>query len=151
MAFSVPVTLPALPPYGLPPNVIRASYALNLIQTDAYQFATSRRKIANFFLVAPLPVGTPATLATFAYLPLPTANGQVRFIGYGENVKVTISSLTSAVSTLVSVGAPDIFSGTLSGVTSGLQEMQVEVDDQGGGSLAALFLFEASLTAGQLP
>lgn len=151
MAFTVPATLPASPPYGLPPNVIRASYALNLIQTDAFVFATSRRQIAQFFLVAPLPAGTPATLATFAYTPLPTANGDLLIIGYAENVDITVSSLTSSVSTLVSVGSPDVFTATLSGVGSGLQEMLVQVEDLGGGSLTALFLFEASLTAGQLP
>ena len=53
MPFTVPNTLPALPAYGLPPNVIRASYALNLIQTDAFQFATSRRKVVNLFQVSP--------------------------------------------------------------------------------------------------
>lgn len=151
MAFTVPNTLPALPPYGLPPNVIRASYALNLIQTDAFVFATSRRQIAQFFLVAPLPPGTPATLATFAYFPLPTANGDLLIIGYAENVEITVSSLTSAVSTLVTVGSNDVFSATLSGVGSGLQDMEVQVEDTGGGSLVALFIFEASLTAGQLP
>lgn len=151
MAFTVPATLPALPPYGLPPNVIRASYALNLIQTDAFVFATSRRQIAQFFQVAPLPAGFPATLATFAYNPLPTANGDLIIVGFGDSFDLTVSSLTSAVSANYVQGYPDAFTFTLSGVGSGLQDMEITISDLGGGSLTALFIFEASLTDAQLP
>lgn len=71
MGFSVPNTLPLLPAYGLPPNVIRASYALNLIQTDAFQFATSRRKVANLFTISPLPAGWRSWWQSFSIIPSP--------------------------------------------------------------------------------
>lgn len=152
MGFSVPTTLPAAPAYGLPPNVIRASYALNLIQSDAFQFATSRRRILNLFTIAPLPGGgSPIVVADCYYLPLPSANGDLRVIFYAEAVDVEVVSVTSAVSVTISATSPDVYTGTLSGLTAADQHLRIYVTDTGGGSLIALFLFEASLTAGQLP
>jgi len=152
VGFSVPSILPAVPPYGLPPNVIRASYALNLIQTDAFQFATSRRKVLNLFLLAPLPGGgSPITVADCYHLPLATANGDLQIIFYGEAVDVEVVSLTSVVNTTISATSPDIYTGTLSGLGTAPQHLRIYVTDRGGGSLIALFIFEASLTAGQLP
>lgn len=151
MAFTVPITLPGAPNYGLPPNVIRASYALNLIQTDAFVFATSRRQIAQLFNVDPLLGVAPVTLATFAYTPLPTANGDLIIAGFGEAFDLTVTSLTSAVSANYVQPGPDAFSFTLSGVGSGLQDMEITISDLGSGYLSGLFIFEASLTAGQLP
>ena len=152
MGFSVPSTLPVTPAYGLPPNVIRASYALNLIQTDAFQFATSRRRVLNLFLLAPLPGGgSAARVADCYHLPLPTANGDLQIIFYGESVDVEVQSLTSSVTTTISAGSPDIYTGTLSGLGTAPQHLRVYVTDRGGGSIIALFIFEASLTAAQLP
>ena len=152
MGFSVPVTTPPPPAYGLPPNVIRASYALNLIQTDAFQFATSRRKVANLFNIDPLPGGGVETIvARFAYYPLPTANGDLLFAFVGANVDLKVKSLTAGLNVVVTAGAFDLYTGTLSGLTAATQQLEVLVTDRGAGSLAALFLFEASLTAGQLP
>lgn len=152
MGFSVPTTLPAAPAYGLPPNVIRASYALNLIQSDAFQFATSRRRVLNLFTIAPLPGGgSPIVVADCYYLPLPAANGDLRVIFYAEAVDVEIYSPTSGVSVTISATSPDVYTGTLSGLTAGEQNLRLYVKDTGGGSLIALFLFEASLTAAQLP
>lgn len=152
MAFTVPNTLPALPAYGLPPNVIRASYALNLIQTDAFQFATSRRKVVNLFQVSPLPAGSEQRIAEFFYYPLPNATGSLEIVLYSEAVDVKISSLTAGVNvTLGGAGAADVHSGTLTGLTSVPQLMRVAVTDRGSGYIVGLFAYESSLTAGDLP
>ena len=152
MGFSVPATLPATPAYGLPPNVIRASYALNLIQTDAFQYATSRRKVCNLFTISPLPAGSQQPVAEFFYYPLPTANGSLEIVLFSEAVDVTITSLTSAVNvTLGGGGAADVHTGTLTGLTSVPQLMQIAVTDLGSGYLSGLFMYESSLTAGDLP
>jgi hypothetical protein len=151
MGFSVPSTLPPLPVYGLPPNVIRASYALNLIQTDAYQFATSRRKVANLFTISPLPAGSEARVAEFLFYPLPTATGSLEIVVYGEAVDVKISSLTSAVDVVISASTADVYTGTLTGLTNFPQLMRIAVTDRGSGYLVGLFIYESSLTAGDLP
>ena len=152
MAFTVPSSLPALPAYGLPPNVIRASYALNLIQTDAFQFATSRRKVVNLFQVSPLPAGTEVRIAEFFYYPLPTSTGSLEIVLYSEAVDVKISSLTAGVDvTLGTGGAADVHIGTLTGVGFLPQLMRVAVTDRGSGYIVGLFIYESSLTAGDLP
>ena len=151
MAFTVPATLPALPAYGLPPNVIRASYALNLIQTDAFQFATSRRKVCNLFQVSPLPAGSEVRVAEFFYYPLPNATGSLEIVLYGANVDVKITGVTAGVNVTIAAVADDVYTGTLTGLTSVPQLMQVKVTDQGSGYLAGLFMFEQSLAAGDLP
>lgn len=151
MPFSVPNTLPALPAYGLPPNVIRASYALNLIQTDAFQFATSRRKVVNLFQISPLPAGLEVRVAEFFFYPLPTSSGDLEIVLYGESVDVKISSVTSGVDVTIAATAADVYTGTLTGLTSAAQLMQVRVTDNGSGYLVGLFAYESSLTAGQLP
>jgi hypothetical protein len=151
MGFTVPNALPAAPPYGLPPNVIRASYALNLIQTDAFQFATSRRKVCNLFQISPLPAGSQVTVAEFVFYPLPTSTGSLEIVIYGENLDVMVESLTSAVGTTVSAAAGDGYTGTLTGLTNSPQIMQIKVTDQGAGYLVGLFIFESFLTAGDLP
>ena len=152
MPFSVPATLPALPAYGLPPNVIRASYALNLIQTDAFQFASSRRKVVNLFQVSPLPAGSEQRIAEFFYYPLPNATGSLEIVLYSEAVDVKISSLTAGVDvTLGTGGAADVHIGTLTGLTSVPQLMRVAVTDRGSGYIVGFFMYESSLTAGDLP
>jgi hypothetical protein len=152
MGFSVPSNLPAAPPYGLPPNVIRASYALNLIQTDAFQFATSRRKVCNLFTIAPLPGGgSEARVAEFIFYPLPTANGTLEIAFYGEAVELKVASLTDGLDVTISAGSPDVYSGQLTGLSNVPQLLRILVTDRGGGSLIALFIFEASLTAAELP
>ena len=151
MAFTVPATLPALPAYGLPPNVIRASYALNLIQTDAFQFATSRRKVCNLFNVSPLPAGSEVTIAEFFYYPLPNATGSLEIVLYGANVDVKITGITAGVNVTIAAVADDVYTGTLTGLTSVPQLMQVKVTDQGSGYLVGFFMYESSLTAGDLP
>lgn len=151
MAFTVPATLPALPAYGLPPNVIRASYALNLIQTDAFQFATSRRKVCNLFNVSPLPAGSEQRIAEFFYYPLPNATGSLEIVLYGANVDVKITGITAGVNVTIAAVADDIYTGTLTGLTSVPQLMRVAVTDQGSGYLVGFFMYESSLTAGDLP
>ena len=152
MPFSVPATLPALPAYGLPPNVIRASYALNLIQTDAFQFATSRRKVANLFQVSPLPAGTEVVVAEFFYLPLPNSTGDLRIALYGGDVDVKVSSITSGVDVTLGVAsAGDVEVRTLTGLSALKQLMQVAVTDLGSGYITGLFIYEDSLSAAQLP
>jgi len=152
MGFSVPNTLPTLPAYGLPPNVIRASYALNLIQTDAFQFATSRRKVCNLFTISPLPAGSEVRVAEFFYYPLGTSAGSLEIVLYSEAVDVKISSLTSGVDvTLGGSGAADVHTGTLTGLTSVPQIMRIAVTDLGSGYIVGLFMYESSLTAGELP
>lgn len=152
MAFTVPNTLPALPAYGLPPNVIRAAYALNLIQTDAFQFATSRRKVANLFLISPLPLGVETRVAEFFYYPLPTSTGDLRIVLYSEAVDVKIISITTGVDvTLGGAGPADVHIGTLTGVGLLPQYMQVRVTDLGSGYIVGLFIYEDSLSAAQLP
>ena len=151
MGFNVPATLPPAPAYGLPPNVIRASYALNLIQTDAFQFATSRRKVCNLFLISPLPAGAEARVAEFVYYPLGTSTGSLEIVVYGEAVDVKISSLTSSVDVTIAVSAPDVYTGTLTGLTSVPQLMRIAVTDRGSGYIVGLFMYESSLTAGDLP
>jgi hypothetical protein len=151
MAFTVPSTLPAAPAYGLPPNVIRASYALNLIQTDAFQFATSRRKVCNLFQISPLPAGSEVTVAEFLFFPLPTANGNLEIVLYGANVDVKLESLTSAVSTVTTATTDDVYTNALTGLTIFAQLMQIKVTDLGSGYIVGLFVFESALTAGDLP
>lgn len=151
MAFTVPNTLPALPAYGLPPNVIRASYALNLIQSDAFLFATSRRKVANLFTISPLPAGSQVRVAEFFYYPLSTSSGDLQIVFYGAAVDVKISSVTSAVDVTISATAADVYSGTLTGLSTVPQSIRVEVTDSGSGYLVGLFCYEDSLSAGQLP
>jgi hypothetical protein len=151
MAFTVPATLPAAPPYGLPPNVIRASYALNLIQTDAFQFATSRRKVCNLFQISPLPAGSFQRVAEFIFYPLPTANGSLEIVVYGESMDVRISNLTAGGNVTIPVGVADVYTGTLTGITSAATLIRVAVTDRGSGYLIGLFMFESSLTAGDLP
>lgn len=151
MGFSVPSTLPALPPYGLPPNVIRASYALNLIQTDAFQFATSRRKVANLFQISPLPAGSEVRVAEFFYYPLPTSIGDLRIVLYGANVDVKVTSITAGVNVTIAASTDDVYTGTLTGLGTLPQLIQVAVTDQGSGYLVGLFMYEASLPAGLLP
>ena len=152
MGFSVPSTLPATPAYGLPPNVIRASYALNLIQTDAFQFATSRRKVCNLFTISPLPAGSEQRVAEFIYYPLPNSAGSLEIVLYSEAVDVKITSITSAVDVTLGGGGPaDVHTGTLTGLTSFPQLMRIAVTDRGSGYLIGLFMYESSLTAGDLP
>lgn len=151
MGFSVPNTLPLLPAYGLPPNVIRASYALNLIQTDAFQFATSRRKVANLFTISPLPAGVEKRVAEFFYYPLPTSSGDLQIVLYGASVDVKVISQTAGVDVTISAASDDVYSGTLTGLGTAAQLMQVKVTDQGSGYLGGLFLYEDSLSVGQLP
>ena len=151
MPFSVPATLPALPAYGLPPNVIRASYALNLIQTDAFQFATSRRKVVNLFQVSPLPAGSEQRIAEFFYYPLPNATGSLEIVLYGADVDVKITGITAGVNVTIAAVADDVYTGTLTGLTSVPQLMRVAVTDQGSGYVVGLFMYESSLTAGDLP
>ena len=151
MAFTVPATLPALPAYGLPPNVIRASYALNLIQTDAFQFATSRRKVVNLFQVSPLPAGSEQRIAEFFYYPLPNATGSLEIVLYGADVDVKITGITAGVNVTITAGADDVYTGTLTGLTSVPQLMRVAVTDRGSGYVVGLFMYESSLTAGDLP
>lgn len=151
MGFSVPNTLPLLPAYGLPPNVIRASYALNLIQTDAFQFATSRRKVANLFTISPLPAGVEKLVAEFFYYPLPTSSGDLQIVLYGASVDVKVISQTAGVDVTISAASDDVYSGTLTGLGTAAQLMQVKVTDQGSGYLGGLFLYEDSLSVGQLP
>jgi len=152
MGFSVPTILPDAPPYGLPPNVIRASYALNLVQTDAFQFATSRRKVANLFTIAPLPGGgSEERVAEFIFYPLPTSNGTLEIAFYGEAVDLKVASLTAGLDVTISATSPEIYTGQLTGLSAVPQLMRVYVTDTGGGSLTGLFIFEASLTAADLP
>ena len=151
MGFSVPSTLPATPAYGLPPNVIRASYALNLIQTDAFQFATSRRKVCNLFTISPLPAGSEQRVAEFLYYPLPNSAGSLEIVLYGADVDVKITSITSAVDVTIAAYAADVYTGTLTGLTSVPQLMRIAVTDRGSGYLIGLFMYESSLTAGDLP
>jgi hypothetical protein len=151
MAFTVPATLPAAPPYGLPPNVIRASYALNLIQTDAFQFATSRRKVCNLFQISPLPAGSEVTVAEFLYYPLPTATGSLEIVLYGADVDVKLESLTSALSTVTTATTDNVYTNQLTGLTSAVQIMQIKVTDLGSGYIVGLFVFESALSAGSLP
>ena len=152
MPFSVPATLPALPAYGLPPTVIRASYALNLIQTDAFQFATSRRKVANLFIISPLPAGTDVRVAEFYYYPLPTSSGDLQIVLIGSNVDVRIISLiTPGVDVTIATSAFDVYTGILTGLGTSPELLRVMVSDQGSGYLIGLFMYESSLTAGQLP
>ena len=151
MPFSVPATLPALPAYGLPPNVIRASYALNLIQTDAFQFATSRRKVCTLFNVSPLPAGSEQRIAEFFSYPLSNAPGSLEIVLYGANVDVKIVSVTTGVDVTIAAVSDDLYFGTLTGLTSVPQLMRVAVTDQGSGYLVGFFMYESSLTAGDLP
>ena len=152
MAFTLPNNLPATPAYGLPPNVIRASYALNLIQTDAFQFATSRRKVCNLFTISPLPAGSEVRVAEFIFYPLPTAAGSLEIVLYSEAVDVKISNLTAGGSvTLGGGGAADVHTGTLTGITSAATLIRVAVTDLGSGYIVGLFIYESSLTAGDLP
>ena len=151
MGFSVPSTLPALPPYGLPPNVIRASYALNLIQTDAFQFATSRRKICNLFQISPLPAGSEVRVAEFIFYPLPTSSGDLHIVLYGAHVDVKVTSITAGVDVTIAAHSDDVYTGTLTGLGTIPQLMRVAVTDRGSGYLVGLFMHEASLSAGQLP
>jgi len=151
MGFNVPATLPPAPPYGLPPNVIRASYALNLIQTDAFQFATSRRKVCNLFMISPLPAGAEARVAEFIYYPLGTSTGSLEIVLYSEAVDVKISSLTSSVDVTIVGGGPDVYTATLTGLTSVPQLMRVAVTDRGSGYLIGLFMYESSLSRSDLP
>jgi len=151
MGFSVPSTLPALPSYGLPPNVIRASYALNLIQTDAYQFATSRRKVANLFTIAPLPAGSEVRVAEFFYYPLPTSSGDLQIVLYGASVVVKVASITAGVDVEIATGSDDVYTATLTGVGTVPQLIRVAVTDRGSGYLIGLFIYEASLPAYLLP
>ena len=152
MGFSVPATLPATPAYGLPPNVIRASYALNLIQTDAFQFATSRRKVCNLFQISPLPAGSEQRVAEFLFYPLPNSTGSLEIVLYSEAVDVKITSITSGVDvTLGGSGAADVNTGTLTGLTSVPQLMRIAVTDRGSGYIVGLFMYESSLTRGDLP
>jgi len=157
MGFSVPSTLPTAPLYGLPPNVIRADYARNLVQTDAFQFATSRRNVCNLFTIAPVPGGGFETIvAEFIFYPLPTANGTLQIRFYGELLELRVTSLTDGLDVLISAPTLDVYSGQLTGLSNVPQLLQIAVTDTGGGtlpngSLIGLFIFEASLTAAQLP
>lgn len=157
MGFSVPTSLPPAPAYGLPPNVIRALYALNLIQSDAFQFATSRRKVCNLFTIAPVPGGGVETrVAEFIFYPLATANGTLEIRFYGELLELRVTSLTDGLDVLIAAPTLDVYSGQLTGLSNVPQLLRIAVTDTGGGtlpngSLIALFIHEAPLDAGQLP
>ena len=152
MGFSVPNTLPALPAYGLPPNVIRASYALNLIQSDAFQFATSRRKVCNLFTISPLPAGSEVRVAEFIFYPLPTSSGNLHIVLYGASVDVRIISLVSpGADVTIAASTDDVYTGTLTGLGTGSDLLRVLVTDRGSGYLVGLFMYEASLPAYLLP
>jgi hypothetical protein len=132
--------------------VIRARYASTLIETDAFQFATSRRKVCNLFQISPLPAGTEVVVAEFLFYPLPTATGSLEIVLYSEAVDVKITSITSGVDvTLGGSGAADVYTGTLTGLSSVPQLMRIAVTDRGSGYIVGLFIFESSLTAGDLP
>ena len=152
MGFYVESSLPPAPPYGLPPNVIRASYAFNLIVTDAFQFATSRRKVCNLFTISPLPgAGSETLVAEFIFYPLPTANGTMEIMFFGQDVRVRVASLTDGVDVSITGFAAGAYTGFLTGLSNDPQLLQIFVEDQDHGYLAALFICEASLDAGQLP
>ena len=83
---------------------------------------------------------------------MPTATGSLEIVLFSEAVDVKITSITSAVNvTLGGGGAADVHIGTLTGLTSAPQLMRVAVTDRGSGYLVGLFMYESSLTAGDLP
>ena len=51
----------------------------------------------------------------------------------------------------ITAGADDVYTGTLTGLTSVPQLMRVAVTDRGSGYLVGFFMYESSLTAGDLP
>jgi hypothetical protein len=70
---------------------------------------------------------------------------------YGASVDVKIVSVTTGVDVTIAAVLDDVYAGTLTGLTSVAQLMQVKVTDQGSGYIVGLFVYESSLTAGDLP
>jgi hypothetical protein len=91
-------------------------------------------------------------VAEFLFYPLPTAAGSLEIVLYSEAVDVKISNLTAGGDvTLGGSGAVDVHMGTLTGITSAATLIRVAVTDRGSGYIAGLFIYESSLTAGDLP
>jgi hypothetical protein len=75
----------------------------------------------------------------------------LEIVVYGESMDVRITNLTAGGNVTIPVGVADVYTGTLTGITSAATLIRVSVTDHGSGYLIGLFMYESSLTAGDLP
>jgi hypothetical protein len=96
MGFAVPSTYPGATLYATPPNVIRASTMLNLIERDRYVYAYSRRLVASCSQFT-----TTSAVAQLAYFgsfkSAPNSTGKYWVCASGDNVNVGIQVNAGAV------------------------------------------------------
>lgn len=154
MAFTVAATLPALSPYLVPPNAIRADAVDSLLQRDRFLFATRRRLIfsgGNF-------TTTSATYLTpffFAARTSPVVTGNLWVVIAGVDVDVRLDEYTTSGSVTLSVsgGAFAVDAQRLGGITpSTTLAMSLSVQTNSTtGTLHGVYIIEEILAAGDLP
>lgn len=154
MAFTVPATLPALSPYLVPPNTIRADAVDSVLQRDRFLFATRRRLIftgGNFTTTSTAYV-TPFFFAARTSAVV-TGNLWVVIAGIDVDVKVDEFNFGGTVSLSVSGGvfATDAQQLTAMPAASTLACSVSVQTNSTTGTLHGIYIFEEILAAGDLP
>ena len=153
MGFTVPSQLPALSPYLVPPNTIRADAVDSLLQRDRYLFATRRRLIFTGGAFD-------ATLSTFVTpfffsartSAVVTGNLWVVIAGNEVEVRVDEFNVGATLTLGVSAGGFETNAQLLTGMPAATTlVMSISVRSLGLGHLYGVYIIEEILAAGDLP
>ena len=154
MAFTVPATLPALSPYLVPPNTVRADAVDSVLQRDRFLFATRRRLIftAGSFTTTSPTYQTPFyfTARTSAVV---TGNLWVIIAGVDVDVRVDEFNVGGSIGLVVSGGAFATDAKLLTGMTAATAlsfSVQVQTNSTTG-TMHGIYIIEEILAAGDLP
>lgn len=153
MAFTVAATLPALSPYLVPPNAIRADAVDSLLQRDRFLFATRRRLIFSGGAFDAT-ISTFVTPFFFAARTSPVVTGSLWVVIAGNEVEVRLDEYTTggSVTLGVSGGGFETNAQLLTGVTpSTTLAMSLSVRSLGAGTLHGVYIIEEILASGDLP
>jgi len=154
MGFVVPGTLPALSPYLVPPNAVRADALDTVLKRDRFLFATRRRLIfsgGNFTTTATTFV-TPYFFAARTSAVV-TGNLWVVIAGVDVDVNVDEFNVGGTVSLSVSGGGFATDAQLLTGMTASTTlACSVSVQTNATtGTLHGIYIIEEILAAGDLP
>ena len=153
MAFTVPATLPALSPYLVPPNTVRADAVDSVLQRDRYLFATRRRLIFTggaFDATS----GTFVTPFFFSARTSAVVTGNLWVVVAGNEVEVEVSEVTSGslITLTLSAGGFETEARLLTGITAATTLLfTLSVRSLGAGNLYGVYIIEEILAAGDLP
>lgn len=96
MGFTIPANDPGAAQYATPPNVIRASTALQLVQQDRFTLATSSRLIASCSRVVKSTAASVVYAGQFVTSKYCTGNVWVCATGSNANVSVQVNAGVTA-------------------------------------------------------